>query len=209
MKLIEITNTQYIEIEEKLHVYKIENYTIRPDGSVDVDGSVDISFGEFTEFPIKFGRVNGDFECTKCVYLTSLVGAPSYVGGDFICGHCYSLTSLVGAPSEVGDSFDCIYCPKLTSLEWAPLHVGKNFDCRCCSQLTSLIGHPATMTRGFFCDRENITTGGISLMLTGCVSIFGPAGPFKIIAKYLGRPDDIFDCQMELIDAGYEAYAEL
>lgn len=72
---------------------------------------------------------------------------------------------------------------------------------------------------------NKIKEGGIGLLLIENLTYFNcnvvadsglPNGknwitpkPFEIIKKYLGRPDEIFDCQVELIDAGYEAFAKL
>ena len=36
------------------------------------------------KLPFKFGRVDGDFICSKCTSLTSLEGAPQTVGGKII-----------------------------------------------------------------------------------------------------------------------------
>jgi hypothetical protein len=53
--------------------------------------------------------------------LTSLEGAPSYVGVNFYCD-VNQLTSLEGAPLYVGGSFYC-RMNNLTSLEGAPISV--------------------------------------------------------------------------------------
>lgn len=65
---------------------------------------------------------------------------------------------------------------------------------------------------------SKVTDGGIGLLLIPNLNgldefnakhVTKLSAPFKIIEKYLGRPDAIFECQNELIDEGYEAYAEL
>ena len=63
--------------------------------------------------PLKFGRVNGDFNCGYNK-LSSLKGSPSYVGGYFSC-YGNNLTSLEGAPIHVVGDFDCVH-NKLESL---------------------------------------------------------------------------------------------
>ena len=85
--------------------YNITNYSINPDGSIDVNGNVDLSYMELTEIPLKFNRVSGSFYCHNNK-LTSLVSGPKEVGGSF---HCESnkLTSLERSPIELGGSFYC------------------------------------------------------------------------------------------------------
>jgi hypothetical protein len=75
------------------------------DGSWDIEGEVDISDMDLTKIPVKFNRVNGDFQC-QYNYLTSLVGAPRHVEGSFLC-HDNELTSLKWSPRSVGGDFNC------------------------------------------------------------------------------------------------------
>jgi len=92
--------------------YNIQKYSINPDGSIDVDGDVILSFHKLHELPLKFANVGGDFYCSHNK-LTTLVGSPISVGGDFVCA-INDLTSLVGAPNIIGGSLICSY-NKLTS----------------------------------------------------------------------------------------------
>ena len=83
----------------------IKNYTINQDGSIDVDGNVDLSPKKLTKLPLKFRNVSGGFWCDNN-QLTSLEGSPQSVGGGFSC-HYNQLTSLEGCPKSVGGSFWC------------------------------------------------------------------------------------------------------
>ena len=114
-------------IESWLKEYKIKNYTINDDFTIDVDGSVDLRDKKLKEFPdyIQFGVVTGLFSCYKN-QLTSLRGAPKEVRGYFDCSF-NKLTSLEGAPKEVG-GFDCSF-NKLTTLRGVPEKVGGDFYC--------------------------------------------------------------------------------
>ena len=114
------------DIDSICKKYRIENYTINPDGSVDVDGAVHLSNMGLTEIPLKFGRVSKYFDCSDNK-LTTLEGSPSYVGRDFLC-YRNRLTTLEGAPREVGRSF---YCQenRLTTLEGTLKRVGESFYC--------------------------------------------------------------------------------
>ncbi len=51
--------------EQKIHdickKYNIKDYTINPDGSIDVLGNVSLSNNELTELPLKFNIVEGFF----------------------------------------------------------------------------------------------------------------------------------------------------
>jgi len=66
--------------------YRLFNYTINSDGSIDVNGGVDLwnNLGSMEKLPIKFGNVSGNFDCGYNK-LTTLEGCPSYVGGYFWC----------------------------------------------------------------------------------------------------------------------------
>ena len=92
--------------------YGIENYTVNPDGSVDVDGDVNLSQKRLTKLPLKFGRITGNFVCSFN-QLTTLEGSPREVGGHFVCSF-NQLTTLEGGPTEVGGDFNCSHNP-LTS----------------------------------------------------------------------------------------------
>jgi hypothetical protein len=120
MKYLKIFES-FNDIESICKKYGIKNYTINPDGSVDVDGDVSLSSMELTKLPLKFGRVSGNFKC-RHNKLTTLEGAPKMVGGTFDCCN-NQLTTLEGAPREVGRDF---YCDnnKLTTLEGEPERVG-------------------------------------------------------------------------------------
>ena len=86
MKLCEIAKQldPHAEIKEWLDKHEIRNYTIRPDGIVDVDSNLDLSQVRDKILPVQFGKVSGRVYCGHA-QLTSLQGAPQYVGGDFSC----------------------------------------------------------------------------------------------------------------------------
>ena len=59
--------------------YRITNYTINEDGSIDVDGDVNLSGAKLTKLPLNFRSVSGNFNCSYN-QLTSLEGSPQSVG---------------------------------------------------------------------------------------------------------------------------------
>ena len=94
------------EIHKICKSFEIENYTINPDGSIDVDGNLTIVNRNLYTIPIKFNKVSGDFDCSWN-NLISLENSPIEVGGDFICDF-NRLKSLVGSPNKIGGYLSCI-----------------------------------------------------------------------------------------------------
>ena len=103
--------------------YGITNYTINPDGSIDVNGNVNLSYVDLTEFPLIFNKVSGYFSCVGS-NLTSLKGGPKWVGRGFYCDE-NSLTNLEFSPDYVGGGFWCEY-NKLTD-NYCDTEIGGNF----------------------------------------------------------------------------------
>jgi hypothetical protein len=153
-KYLEFIKESGESIDSICQKYKIQNYTINEDGSIDVDGDVYLSEEKLTKIPLKFKHVGGDFSCHNN-QLTSLEGSPQTVGGYFDCDN-NKLISLEGAPQTVGRDF---YCGnnQLTSLEGAPQTVGRDFYCGN-NQLTSLEGSPQTMGGNFYCRDNQLTS---------------------------------------------------
>jgi hypothetical protein len=156
------------EIDVICKKYGIEDYTINPDGTVDVDGDVDLYKKGLKKLPLNFGKVSGYFECRfnqlitlegapkevggyfhcRNNQLTTLEGSPKVVGSDFYCNN-NQLTTLEGAPREVGSDFYC-HNNRLITLEGAPKVIGGDFDCRN-NQLTTLEGAPKEVGGHFDC----------------------------------------------------------
>ncbi len=108
------------DIAEICEKYGIENWSINPDGFVDVDGDVILYRYGLTKLPLNFGHITGDFDCQDNK-LTNLEGCPLSVGGQFDCTH-NQITSLEGCPREVGIAFYC-FNNQITSLRFAPEEV--------------------------------------------------------------------------------------
>ena len=142
----------YSDIDSICSEYGINDYTINPDGSIDVDGSVILSSELLTIIPIKFGTITRDFDCDRN-QLTSLEGSPKKVGGYFDC-HNNQLTSLVGCPEVIGGDFDCSR-NELKSLVGCPEIIGDNFYCRE-NQITDFKGVPEFFEGLFYCEGNPI-----------------------------------------------------
>ncbi len=150
LKLFEsMTEVEVAKICEK---YKIRNWSLRPDGLVDVDGDVNLIYKDLTKLPLQFGRVTGSFYCFQNS-LTTLKGGPKEVEGAFYCDH-NNLTTLEGAPQEVGRDFLCFY-NNLTTLEGGPKEVGGGFYCYI-NYLTTLKGAPEYVGKVDFLPNEKL-----------------------------------------------------
>ena len=145
---------EYLELFEIIENYKIEKYTFNDNGSIDVNGDVNLHNEGLTKLPIKFRNFTGDFICTVNK-LTSLEGSPKTVGTGFYCDN-NNLTSLEDGPETVGDDFNCS-SNNLTSLEGCPETVSGDFDCTN-NKLTSLVGSPKTIGGDLHCRDNNLTS---------------------------------------------------
>ena len=166
-----------------------------------------------------------DIYCANC-NIISLEGVPSKISGELYCSDNMNLSSLKGCPKEVKNLFidNC----NITSLEGAPKKI---------RNLLALDGNPIKSLKGIHKIIEEIEDlilpHSIESNILGILKIrnlrkvsfksFGSSANVsdrdaqqkdqisKIINKYLPNPtmDQIIDCQNELIDAGFEEYAEL
>lgn len=149
-----ISQDQKNKIDDFCTKYQIYNYTINSDGSIDVNGHVDIYRGELTKLPIVFNNVSQSFTCSHNE-LTTLEGAPKKVGKDFHCNH-NKLTSMKHSPLWVGGG---VWCNenRLSSLSYSPKHVGGIFHCGE-NRITSLVGLPNRIGKTLLCYDNLITS---------------------------------------------------
>jgi hypothetical protein len=128
--------------------YKIENYTINDDLSIDVNGDVELDSKNLKYLPLKFNYIGGGFYCPYNVELKSLEGCPQTVNGDFYC-YYNKLKSLEGCPQTVNGDFYC-FNNNLKTLKGCPQTVNGNFSCNN-NELKSLKGCPQTVNGNFGC----------------------------------------------------------
>ena len=114
------------DIEQICKKYRIKNYTINQDGSIDVDGNVWLYEKKLTELPLKFNKVNNDFYCDYNE-LESLEGSPKEVNGHFYCRN-NKLISLKYAPKIIRGGFYC-RCNNIKTFEYFPSFIRDNFWC--------------------------------------------------------------------------------
>jgi hypothetical protein len=97
------------EIHNICKRYYIGNYSINPDGSIDVDGDVDLSYKNLDRIPIKFGVVTGMFYCNNN-NLTSLENCPNEIKSWFNCSY-NKLRSLSGISNFKNVIYYCVENP--------------------------------------------------------------------------------------------------
>lgn len=116
------------EVKFWLDEYKITNYTINEDLSVDVKGDVNLTDKKLTHLPIQFNNVTEDFYCDDN-FLTDMQGFPRVILGDINCWN-NKISSFKGCPYHIEGS---LYCQEnqLRSLEFCIEKIGKTF---CCSE---------------------------------------------------------------------------
>jgi hypothetical protein len=132
--------------------YRIRNYKINGDGSINANGDIDLDYLGLKSLPLKFNKVNGNFSCCGN-NLTNLFGSPQEVGGYFYCSS-NKLTSLEGSPNMVGKQFDCSD-NKLKSPEHCPKKIGGTFNCGD-NKLTTLKGSPVEVGGHFYCNDNKL-----------------------------------------------------
>src|SRR5574343_215765 len=114
------------DIDEICKQYKIKNYTINTDGTIDVNKGVYLLNSNLTKLPLKFNKVNDDFNCDYNE-LELLEGSPIEVNGSFYCNH-NQLTSFEYAPKIIRGGF---YCRNnnIKTFEYFPSFVKYHFNC--------------------------------------------------------------------------------
>ncbi len=137
-RLLEEAYVLLNEFNEDKWLDNLEDYTFHKDGTLDVNGDVDLSEMNLTQLPFKFGKVTGDFNCSYNE-LSSTENMPRIVGGSFYCYH-NPITSLIGGPEEVGWDYSCSET-LISSFDGIPQHL-RIFYCTNCKRLRSLKGLP-------------------------------------------------------------------
>lgn len=193
----------------------LEHCYIDAKGIVTANENVRLYKKKLKYIPVQFGKTNWNFTCSEN-YLYSLRGAPPQCE-TFSCTDNH-LSSLEFSPKIVRGSFYFNH-NKITSLEGCPHTVSKDFGGlhNPITTLENISTYIKKIGGVLYLPFEQIVSGGIGILLIenltdiscGADKSTALPKPFQIIKKYLGKPDDIFECQAELIDAGFEAFAKL
>jgi hypothetical protein len=165
-----------------------------------------------------------EFDCHNC-NLTSLEGAPQKINGGFYCYDNKNLTSLKGMPQEGVTDVYCSGC-NLSSLEGIAKKINGDLNCFNNPNLTSLkgihkiieeingslsIGTSVKSNILGILKIKNVKELKFSLQSAPINDVTRLTQLANIINWYLPNPttSQIIDCQNELIEAGFEEYAEL
>lgn len=133
-------------------------------------------------------KIEKDFICAGCEKLETLQGGPQYVKGNFMCMRT-QITSLIGAPKYVGRTLDASQCDELKSLQGCPEKIGANLWLDQCQKLTSLKGISKQIGETLSIRNcENITSLeeikncqiGLNLMCSGCRLEAYPSKPATV-----------------------------
>ena len=119
------------KIDEICNQYKIKDYTINPDGSIDANRDVYLNNKGLTKLPLKFNKING-----------------------FINFSSNRLISLEGSPMEINNSFWC-NLNRLTSFEYTPKIIRGGLDCRF-NNIKTFEHFPSCIKYYFCCDDNPI-----------------------------------------------------
>lgn len=159
--------------------------------------------------------------CTisQCVSLSSIKNLPSKINQDLTLTHLPKITSLIGCSTDVHKII--ISLENLISLE----HLPKNCNFLAIRKtgrlsLKGIADIVGKITNRIMIRPDNITDGGIGLLLCSSANSSFDAysssdspndkiEAFDIIKEYFKKPEDLFECQLKLIEAGLERFAEL
>ncbi len=141
------------------------------DGDVDLSAKTNpLTNRRFTEIPIPFGVVAGNFNCSN-MELKSLKNSPTEVGGTFNCSG-NQLESLQEGPKKV-KSYLCKNS-ELKSLTGGPTEVTSTFDCSN-NRLDNLVGGPTKVGYSYHLG------GNIKITSLKGISVNGPLNPLQIL----------------------------
>lgn len=155
--------------------------------------------------------------------LDSLKGCPDIVnGGGFDCSH-NNIRSFDGAPKKVNGNFKASNCKFLSDINDIPEYIKSDLyldDCESLMSLKDIHKHLKKMGYGngyggcVHAYRSGIKSHVLGLLLIDGCNQFNHHDDTvsRIMNKYLSQPftpHRVYECQDELIEAGFEEYAQL
>lgn len=167
------------KIEKFLERFDVYEYSLNPDGTVDVEGDLFLDsdskyFSKLKKLPIKFGNIGGFFDATCAYALTSLEGFPKFVGDSFIFktfdNGGKGIRSMVGGPTHVNGDY-VVNNSYLTTMEGIAEYIGGNLELSH-NPISSLKGAPGGIGGNLELIATEITD------LVGCPEVIG--GDLKI-----------------------------
>ena len=215
------TNEASIEaqITKWLTTHGISGFKIGANNVIDVEDDATFRNLNRTELPskVQFGSVGGDFIVSSCG-LAKLRGCPKEVGtsefgGNFLCNH-NELTDLEGGPEVVNGYYSASGNDKLESIKGVAKRINGSLLLSNLPKLTSLEGIQDMIEHignEFDASGTPLASHVVGLMLIdGLESVkLQNKDIEKILNKHLKAGRNPYDCQEELIDAGFDAFAQL
>lgn len=156
------------------------------------------------KLPIKFGKVTGDFDIEKN-RLISFDNFPDEILGSLDCSR-NKLKSLEGCPKVYGHV--AFFGNPITSFHDVHKHL------QCNSEFYMNVEDIKDSILGFLLVKHLKKFIIVSITGDAITSSFDKelSGPFDILNKYLPNTrgkEAVFECQSELIEAGFEQFAKL
>ena len=115
-----------------------DTFTFHRDGTVTVEGGLDLGYLGIISFPEGLTEVRGNVALHGCTSLKSLEHIPQIIGGYLSLMDCKSLTSLEHISQTIGGYLSLTGCTSLTSLEYISQTIGGGLNLYGCTSLTSL-----------------------------------------------------------------------
>lgn len=148
-----LQNSNYIQyVHFMMEKYNISNYKINADMTVDVEDSVDMSMKNIKKIPVKFGKINGNFDCSANK-LTNLINSPDTITGYFDCS-ANEIYTLIGGPKIVLGGYYCMD-NNLENLQGYPNICRTLFD-GSRNQINTLMGLPKNIDYSFFISENRL-----------------------------------------------------
>ena len=177
---------------------------------VDFRGSEKISASHLIKLPPNLPKVTGSFNCFNNE-LTSLSGSPQKCTG-YVSVAKNKLKSYVGGPTEIDGMLDCS-SNKLSDFKGFPEIIGNNLeaDRNLFRSLSGIHNHIKEIHGELMLEKNPIKSHVLGLMnIKGLKKVYLDNNEVAtIINKHLKMGSDIFDCQDELIGAGFSEFAKL
>lgn len=158
-------------------------YTIK-NGKMDTQGNFHLDDAEITHIPIPFGVIGGSFQA-NIETLKSFVNFPEKILGN-LYAYDTNVESFEGLHTEVDGGVDLTMNQKLS--DWVGVYK-----------------HLPRIGGGLKFDVDYVKRGGLGVLLIKELPEIssGNSEVDAIINKYLKSDRNVFDCQEELIDAGF------
>jgi hypothetical protein len=199
MKKIKLLNRDEVQIIARKYNFNLGKFDITDSGLIDVHGDVDIKYSSLEYLPLRFGKINGSFNCGGLA-LQSLKGSPAHVRYNFNCDNNL-LSTLKHGPKYVGGTYDCSR-NKLQNLHGCAPEIGRELICKM-NTLKTLYGCPKAFFGSINCSHNQLTDfTGVPERFKG--DLHAHSNYLKNLIGFKEFDGTIFvDCTASSINTGY------